>query len=208
MRRETGKAALAAARRLLSEPEGFEPQTSVFAVALCTTGRAENMAAALFDTERALRFQALVSEHLQPDRIAGYGTESQLSMHQDCLRAWTPPQDVGQGTTVAAIWDGAVAVVLNESKTDYSVGELIIDVRRFWVGLARVVQLFGGTGDAHLAVVINPKHASLLRGSRVRPRAGVRRWTEAREPAAGEVASVVRELERGFGRVRWEPRSG
>jgi hypothetical protein len=93
--------------------------------------------------------------------MLGYGVQS--DMQQDCLRAWTASQELGQSTTAAAFWDGAVGVVFTDAGDEYTVSDLTHDVPRFRRGLVDAVQLFGGTGEAHLAAVVNPHHE----GSRI-----------------------------------------
>jgi hypothetical protein len=100
-----------------------------------------------------------------------------------------------------------VSVVVSDSNDDYGVSHLTSDIGRFWRALAHAVELFDGTGDAHLVVVVNPSHPGLRQTRGVAPRTDVRRWTEVREPTDAESGSIVRELERGFGRTRWEPSS-
>jgi hypothetical protein len=196
--------ALQAARRLLAEPMGFGPAASVFAVALCATGGPEDKSAVLFDETRALRFEKLASEQLQPDSLDQYGVQS--AIRQDSLLAWSISKDRTSGTTAAAFWDGSVAVVCSHNGNDYLVPTLTGDVRRFWRGLAAAVQLFGGVSEAHLAIALKTSHAALHRPGREVPRTDVRRWTEARQPSEEELDGAVRELERGFGRRSWERR--
>ena len=204
-RRRTEEAALTAARTTLGDAAVFEPETSVFAMALCATGGPADRAAKLFDKNRATSFHHLVTKLLQPDQTDHL--EAKSEMRQDCLRVWTGAEPRGQGNTAKALWDGTVAVVLSDGKDDYGVPHLTSDVGRFWRALAHAVELFGGRGDAHLVVVVNPSHPGLRQSRGAAPRTDVRRWTEVREPTDAELGSVVRELERGFGRIRWEPSS-
>lgn len=205
LRAQTEALALRAAQRLRSEPMAFHAAASVFAMALCAVGGPENKSKVLFDRPRAVAFHQLVQQDLQADAMVDYGVQS--SIHQDCLLAWTASAEVGQGTTAAAFWDGAVAVVYSDVGREYLVPTFAHDVRRFWRALVCAVELFGGVGDAHLAIVLNRDHPALRAERTTVPRTDIRRWTEAREPTAEELDSVVRELERGFGRASWEPGS-
>ena len=62
-----------------------------------------------------------------------------------------------------------------------------------------------------MVLIVNAAHPSveqLVRPDRPMQRRPIRRWIEIREPTDGELASVERELRRGFGRVRWESEEG
>jgi hypothetical protein len=205
VRVQTEAAAMVAAQRLLAEGAAFAPPENAFALALCAVGGPEDKAVALFNEERGNRFVALVHQRLQPDSMLRYAVKADVQ--QDCLRAWTTSQELGQSTTASAFWDGAAAVAFSDAGGEYTVDTLTRDVSRFWRALAEVVQLFGGTGSSHLAVLLNPRHAGLKKAGKHQPHTDVRRWTEATGPTDDEIASVVRELERGFGRQRWEPSS-
>lgn len=206
-RLQTEGAALRAAQRLMAEPETFGPPAALFAIGICASRGPADKARVLFNEERATQFHKLVRERLQPDVGLAYGTQSM--MQQDCLRVWVTSQELGAATTASAFWDGAVGVVLSAEVDDYTVSHLTHDVSRFWRALAEAVRLFGGIGEAHLAVVLNTSHAWLSRVSvQKRPRTDVRRWTQVGEPSSDELASVTREIERAFGRARWEPDAG
>jgi hypothetical protein len=201
-RSQTEASSLRAAQRMLMEAADFAPEHSVFAAALCAVDGPPDKAAILFSRERGRRFADLVNAELQPATALSYGVNG--SMHQDCLRVWTATQDEGQAVTAAGFWDGAVAAVWSSTETKIMVPEIVHEAQRFWPTLASTVRLFGGLGEAHLAVVINKGHAGFQGRGQELPRTDVRRWTEAREPTSDELESIRRELERGFGRMSWE----
>jgi hypothetical protein len=128
------------------------------------------------------------------------------AVYQDRLQVWTSSEELGRSIIATANWNGVVAVTLaNVTEGDYHVPDIARDMRRFWPALAEAVRLFGGLGDAHLAMVFNRDHDDIRKGGRAIPATDIRRWTTAGEPTGDELDSVVRELERGFGRVTWEP---
>jgi hypothetical protein len=197
--------ALHAARNLVSERE-----QSVFAVALCSLAGPEDRAATLFDREHAERFYELAKHAVPPRATDGYSWHP--SVHQDSIRLTLdstgnegPPL---QTTAAAAYWDGTVAAVMNHANASYTVADLINDAQRFWRMFGHATRIFDSAGDAHLALVMNTKHPAVQRGGADVPRTDIRRWTEAREPTLGELASVDREISRAFGRAHWEPTNG
>jgi hypothetical protein len=201
----TEASALRAAQRMIAEEAGgFASEHSVFAAALCAVDGPADKAAALFSQERGRRFADLVDAELQPEAVVlSHGVRG--SVHQDCLRVWTATKDEGQAVTAAGFWDGALAVVWSSAEPQITVPEITREAQRFWRTLATAVRRFGGSGEAHLVLVINKHHAGLQGPGRELPRTDVRRWTGVREPTSDELESVRRELERGFGHMSWEP---
>ncbi|MHB1834693.1 MAG: AlbA family DNA-binding domain-containing protein [Solirubrobacteraceae bacterium] len=181
---------------------------SVFAVALCSLGGPEDKAAVLFDKQRAETFYELAIREVPPRATDGYSWHP--SVHQDSIRLTLdstgnnddPPL---QTTAAAAYWDGTVAAFLNHADGNYTVADLINDAQRFWRMLGHATRIFASAGDAHLALVMNTEHQAVQRGGADVPRTDIRRWTEAREPTLGELASLDREISRAFGRAHWEP---
>jgi hypothetical protein len=203
-RAQTESFSLHTARSLLATGQVFNGESNVFSLALCATGGPQDKAGVLFDQDHAERFSQLVFERLQPDFQLGYAV--QAAVRQDRLQVWTTSEELGRGTIATANWNGVVAITLaNTTEGDYHVPDITRDVARFWPALAEAVRLFGGVGDAHLTLILNTKHHDVRTGGRAMPVTDVRRWTTADDPTRDEVDGVVRELERGFGRVAWEP---
>jgi hypothetical protein len=193
--------ALRAARRMLAEPVDFGPEASVFAVALSAVGGPADKAGVLFSERFSDELVKLVSERLQTD--GNFPAKS--SVRQDSVRASSSSPQFGYGITAAGFWDGSVAVVQSKPGGTTLVPDLSQDIQRSWRALAVAAELLAGTGDAHLVVLVNAEHPGLASASRDVPRAPIQRWTEVREPTSDELGSVERELQRGFGRARWEP---
>jgi Putative DNA-binding domain len=194
--------ALRAAKRLLGEPAILEPGESLFAAGLSAISGPTDKAAVLFSEEFSKSFGAVVTERLQPDRVVRYSTHG--SIHQDCLKAWPASREFGQAMTAAAFWDGSVAVVQSVRGNELHIPTLAGNIGRSWKALAEIARQLENRGEAHLAVLVNSDHPAIAQIGSDIPRYPIQRWTEVREPTRDELASVERELERGFGHEQWE----
>jgi hypothetical protein len=194
---------LRGARRMLHEPGALPPDASVFSVALCPVGGPHDRSSELFKPAFLQSFHAVVADALPPEPGAAYH-EHHL-FFQDSLRLWSTSDEVPRSVTIGTFWDGAIAATLAVQDDPPMVPQIISYTRRFWNALAVVNHLYEGEGDAHLVVAFNTDHPGVRGASRNVPVTEVRRWTESRAPTGDELASVEREIERGFGRAHWEP---
>jgi len=195
--------ALRAARRLLDDLSAYSAQHTPFSVAMCAAGATQSGQGSLFLEARATAFASVVADQLQPDHMLRYGTH--VAIQQDGIRIRTASSEIGAAVTAFAFWDGAVAASLSVEDDDFTVPELTNNVTRYWRALTDVLSIFNWSGDAHLVVAFNEEKVRAANPKGPVPVTDVRRWTASGAPSDDEVASVVREIERGFGRPSWEP---
>ncbi len=195
-------AALRAAQRLAEEPGTFSPQAVQIAVGLCPVGGPTDRNAVLFSQTFLDGFRQLVHRSLQADPRVAYGIAD--SMHQDGVRMWPAAQEWGSGWTAAAYWNGAVAAVFCDPSSEIYVEELLGRVRQGWTALAELAADYahvaqGDRGDARVVVVFNREHAGVTSLPRGVPTQPARRPTTLVPGSEGDMASLERELRRGFG---------
>lgn len=194
--------ALRAAQTMLAEPAIFEVDASQFAVALSPLAGPPDKSAVLFSRKFSDAFQALVQAQLQPDSMVRYDVMGRIG--QDRLVMWPTSREFGNGTTAAVFWDGAAAVSYSLRGDELYVEEMFMRISRAWRALGAVLTEFGAKGEAHFAVLVNRDHPAVSSARRGTPSHPIQRWTEIREPDDDELASVERELKRGFGETAFE----
>lgn len=195
-------AALQAAQRLAHEPGTFSPQAVQIAIGLCPVRGAGDRNAVLFSQRFLARFTELVHRSLQADPRLAYSVAH--AIHQDGVRMWPAARELGSGWTVAAYWSGAVAAVFCDPSTEIYVEELVVRVKQGWRALAELAADYahvpqGHTGDARVVIVFNGAHAGVASLRRGVPTQPVRRPTTLVSASEDDIASVERELRRGFG---------
>lgn len=195
---------LRAAGRILEEPGILTPLDSLLGIALCPVGGPADRAAVLFRESFGESLRGIVADSLQADPMARYPVLA--SIHQDAMRMWPTAQELGQGWTAAAYWDGAVAAVYSQQEAELSVAELVGRISHGWRSLAEVATLLQGVGDTHVVVIVNAEHAA--QAKRAVPTEPARRWTASPTPQEDDIARVQRDIRRGFGEPAWEPGSG
>lgn len=201
--RQTAEAtARRAAERIQVETTAvLSPDDGLFSVALSPTSSPGDKAAVLFSREFADSAARLVESSLQPEPHLRYPVSRWV--RQDALGVTTQSRELGKSWTLAAYWDGSVAVAFSAVSEEVHYSELQPFIERGWRALIPTLRDYGGQGECHLVIRLNPRNVELQK--RRVGQTEISRWTELRDPTPDETSSVERELKRAFREFAWEP---
>jgi hypothetical protein len=192
-------AARAAASALYSAPPAFDGAQIGYALGAAPVGHVTDKAARLFSPGFVTALHDLAATlNLMP----GYRHTPGTDVRQDSVVFAVGSPGVLGVNFLGAYWDGGVGCA-HAAGGELPLHDILPHhIARAWRTAVAALREYGGSGEVHVALLLNRK---LLSDGRLDGLAEVRRWTDLREPTDEELASVEREVRRAFGQVVLEP---
>ncbi len=167
------------------------------ALAVAAPGTPQDISARLFRKSFGDRLWSLLKSDLRP--YLGGRTDGRIG--QQAIEGWnlgTGAQEEGYVARVS--WDGAAAVGLVDPDLDSTLAATVADpslLTRLWRAALGLLRGLDASGPCYVAMVFHDLRSGTT--------TAIRRWSNMDGPEEGEIASVVREVERTRGTGGWEP---